>query len=455
VLKERLTTFPDGLRLDLLKMTCQKQLSCAAIILWAAVTSGGVFLVPERNALWITDYPPGMPCSLSQLAEVDRAFGWGRVSYDRVTSTCTVTGDLIIGANDGSQTVLKIGSAERPDETLVMKGNLYIHPYFVAGRNKGLYWRAPRRKNAVVVGDREDKTVKASLKFACSPEARFTLRCGRMPWIETGALQHGGGLYVYNSRVAPLSPAPGCEIGDGLEGVYLEGSTVLDNAKITGVKGMLYRMAPGVNRDCVVKDTTFERVGAPIAGGVRAASGCRFINCGTAVLDRGSLDLELSDCVFKGNELNWALTYSDKGLVCIDCRWETPGKANRYRIWTDKTGKRRRPKFANRRHVVVEVLDAAGKPVAGATVSFRSEQEGCGLLQNRTYKTGKDGRTPGEGQDGALQLTEYVKTATDVPDEPDVKFFTYAITAESRGKRTTVQNVAPARSWETISLTLK
>ena len=436
-------------------MTCRRNLPCVVILLWAAVASAGVFLVPERNALWVTDYPPAAPCSLSRLAAVDRAFGWGRVSYDQSTSTCTVTGGLIIGANDGSETVLKIGSAERPNETLVMKGDLTIHPYFVAGENKGVYWRVPRRMNAVVVGDKENKAINASLKFDCSPEARFTLRCCRLPWIGRSILQHGGGLYVYNSQMSPLSPAPGCEIGDGAEGVHLEGSTVFDNARITGINGMLYRMGPGVNRECVVKDTTFERVGVPIAGGVRAASGCRFINCGTAVMDRGSLDLELTDCVFKGNERNWALTYSDNGLICIDCDWETSKQANQYRVWTDKAGKKRHPRFTNRRHVVVEVLDATGEPVADATVSFTSEQEGCDLLQNRTFKTGKDGRTPGQGQAGALQLTEYITTATDVPERPRVESFTYTITAQKQGRRTTAQHVAPARSWETVFLTLR
>jgi len=431
-----------------------KDLLGATALLWAAAAHGGVFLVPERNALWIIDYPPARPCSLSQLAEVDRALGWGRVSYDRDTSTCTVTGDLIIGANDGSETVLKIGSAERPRETLVMAGNLYIHPYFVAGENQGRYWRAPRRMNVVVVGDRANKRIRASLKFACSPEERFTLRCGRMPWIES-SLQHGGGLYVHNSQIAPLSSAPGCEIGDGVEGVYLEGSTVLDNARIGGVSGMLYRMGPGVNRDCIVRNTTFERVDVPIAGGVRKASRCRFINCGTAIMDRGSLDLELTDCVFEGNGQNWSLTYSNKGLVCIDCEWDTPRKANPYRVWTDRAGKKRHPKLTNRRHVVVEVLDAAGKPVEGATVSFRSEQEGCDLLQNRTFATGKDGRTPGRGQGRAMQLTEYIKTATDIPDKPAVKFFSYTINAEKRGRSVAVQNVRPDRSWRTVPLTLE
>ena len=435
-------------------MALQTVLPCATILLWVGAASGGVFLVPERNALWVIDYPPAMPCSLSQLAEVDRAFGWGRVSYDQDASTCTVTGDLIIGANDGSETVLRIGSAKRPDETLVMKGNLYIHPYFVAGENQGLYWRAPRRMNAVVVGDREDKTIRASLKFACSPDARFTLRCGRMPWIAS-SLQHGGGLYVYNSQIAPLNPTPGYEIGDGIEGVYLEGSTVLDNAKITGVSGMLYRMSPGVNRDCIVTDTTFERVGVPIAGGVRRASRCRFINCGTAVMDRGSLDLELIDCVFRDNERNWGLGYSDKGLVCIDCDWDTPQREDLHRVWTNKAGKKQRPKFTNRRRVVVEVLDAEGKPVTGATVSFKSEQEGCDLLQSRTYRTGRIGRTPGRDQDGALQLTEYIKIATDVPGKPEVRSFTYTITAERRGKHAIVRNVTPDRSWKTIPLTLE
>lgn len=425
-----------------------KALVRAALALWAAATLGGAMLDPERDAIRLLNYPPEAPCDLPRLAETDRAFGWGRVLYDNATNTCVILGDLIVGANDGSETVLKIGSRERPNETLIMKGNLYLHPYFIEGDNRehnGDYWRAPKRMNALILGEKGDNSIKASLKFACSPSEKHTLYGGRAPWIKKGT-QQGGGLYVYNSQIAPLSDAPGCEIGDG-EGLYLAGGSVFENATITGIKGKLYRMGPGVNKDYLVKDSTFSRIDAPLTDTAKKVSGCVFSDCGTAVLDRGSLDAELVDCVFKNNQRNWSLTYSDNGLVCVDCQWDTPREENRYRVGVDNTGKKRYPKFSNRHRIVVKVLDDAGKPVVGASVSVDAEQDAVGSFQ-REFRTGADGATD------AIVLTEYIETATDTPDKPAVAAFSYAVAAEKNGKRATVRNVKPDQAGKTVVLSL-
>ncbi len=419
----------------------------------AAPAPAAVFLDLEHNAIVMTDYPPAAPCSLARLAAVDRAFGWGRVVYDSVSNTCVITGDLVIGANDGTESVLQVGSADRLRETLIMRGNLYIHPYFIRGANPGKYWQAPKKMNALVLGDRTNGAVNAALLFDCAPTNRRMFSCGHLPWAVFDA-EWGGGLYVYNSRIAPLNPAPGHAIGDGNVGIYLMGSTVFENADISGVNGMLYRMGPGINKDYSIKDTTFERVATPLAGGHQKMQGCRFIACGTAVLDRGSIDAELTDCVFRGNARNWSLTYSDKGLTCIDCVWDEPGRGDVYGIWTNAAGKIQRPKFTCRRHVVVAVADASGKPVAGATVSFKPEQPGCDLLLTRTCATGPDGRTPGKGQAGPMQLTEYIKTATDMPDRPDMQAFTYVITAEQKGRRASIAGFVPDQSWKIANLIL-
>jgi hypothetical protein len=337
-----------------------------------------------------------------------------------------------------------------------MKGNLYIHPYFIRDENKGKYWEAPKKMNALILGDQNYKAIKATLQFACSPTEKYTLSCGRLSGIKID-FQWGGGLYVYNSQIAPLNPAPGYEIGDisSKVGIYLMGSTVFDNALILGVKGILYRLGPGINKDYLVRNTIFEKVETPLACGNQKMSGCQFINCGTAVLDRGSLNAELTDCVFQGNDCNWALTYSDQGLTCIDCTWDTPQKENLYRVYITAKGERQTPKFTNCRHVVVEVRDPAGNPIEDATVSFRAEQDGCTLLQTRTFKTNAEGKTPGNGQENALLLIEYVKSATATPDRPVTQNFTYTISAEKGGKRATLANVSPDLSWKTIKLTLE
>jgi len=427
----------------------RKDICCIIVVLLGVrLGIGGVFFDQERNVLRVTDYPPEAPCDLTRLAEADRALGWGRVSYDEASNICVVVGDLVIGSNDGSETVLQIGSAERTNETLVMRGNLYVAPYWIQGGNAEKSWQAPKM-NAIMLGNPTNKTIKAALKFACTPTNKWSLSCGEVPWIDKNK-KRGSGVYVFNSQIAALDPAPGCEISVGKQGVC---STVFDGALISGVASMLYRMAPCITN--LIRNAIFERVGVPLAGGAQKMSGCKFINCGTAVMDQGDIDAELTDCVFQGNDHNWSLTSSDKGLTCIDCTWDAPHKGDMYRSWTNAVGKVQHPKFTSRRHVVVEVLDAAGKPVKNVTVTFKAQQAGCDLLPGRKYETGLDGRTPEKNQDGALQLTEYIKTATGTPDKPDVQTFTYAITAETKDKQATVENIAPNQSWKIVTLTLK
>jgi hypothetical protein len=436
-----------------------KNIAVTMMSLWALSATGGALIDNERNAIRLMNYPPEAPCSLSRLAETDRAFGWGRVKYDNATNTCVITGDLIIGSNDGSETILKVGSSEHPDETLIMKGNIYIHPYFIEGENRehnGDYWRAPKRMNALILGENENKNITATLKFACSPDKRYTVYGGFAPWIKKGT-QQGGGLYVYNSQIAPLNPETGNEIGsiEGI-GMYLAGGSVFDNAKITGVKGALHRMGAGINKDFLVRNTMFTRVSMPLtASGVCKVSTCMFVDCETAVSDRGSLELELTDCVFRGNEQNWALTYSDNGLVCVDCIWDAPRKEDFYRVSVDNKGIKKYPKFSDRHQVTVKVIDDAGNPVADVIVSFKAEQAGCDLLQNREFRTDKDGMTPAKGNDGAIVMTEYVKTATEVPDKPNTSFFTYTVTARKNNKCGSIQNFKPTQSGEPVVLTLR
>lgn len=414
-----------------------------------------VFLDSEREAIRLIDYPPEVPCTLRRLAKLDELFGWGKVDYNAETSACTLTCNLIIGSNDSTETVLQVGTEDAPQETLVMKGNLYIHPYFVSGDNEGVYWRVPKLMNALVLGSKENRGVRAALKFACTPNEKYTLYCGHLPWIDRDRRQWGGGLYAYDSVVTALRPAPGYEIGDAKRGnAYLHGSVVLDRAEISWVKGWLYGLQLSHSKDYSLKDTLFDHVRVPLLNGHQKAVGCTFSNCETAVKDYGSLDAELIGCTFRSNARHWSLPYTKKVLVCVDCEWDSPRLGNEYRA-RSKDGKTWYPTFSCRRHIVVEVVDRAGEPIDGATVTFRAEQDGCDVLQNREQRTGADGRTPGKGQDGAILLTEFIKKATDVPNQPEATTFSYTFRATAQGYRAGIlKGVQPKQSWDTFKIVL-
>lgn len=435
-----------------------KALFLAAVTMLAAAPSrAGVYVDAARDAVVVVDYPASLPCTPARLAAMDRACGWGRVEYDAAAQTCTLTGGLIIGANDGSETVFQVGASDRPRERLVMRGNLYIHPYFIQGENGEVYWKAPKRMNALVLGDRTNQSISAALQFACTPAERWTLFVGKLPWLDAGLVQWGGGLYAYHSRIEPLDSAPGCEIGDNVRGVYM-GATVLENSRIAGVKGMLYGMGMAVHtpdlKDYSIRDTVFERVEFPLADGVHKLYGCKFINCGTAVLDRGGVNAELTDCVFQGNDRNWSLTYTDQGVVLVDCAWDAPRLGDVQRTWTNRAGKVQVPKVTVRRQTVVAVQDAAGRPVAGAEVVCQAEQEGDGLPPLRKAKTDAQGRTPAPGMPGVLLLTDYIRTAAAEPEPPAVSEYSYTLTAAAGGKTARVEKYRPAQAAGVIVIQL-
>ena len=396
-----------------------------------------------------------MPCTLKRLAKLDELSGWNRIDYDASNCTCTVTGNLIIGSNDGTETVLQVGTEDAPNETLVMAGDLYVHPYFVSGENEGVYWRVPRLMNALVLGSKEDESIRAALKFACTPSEKYTLYCGRLRCIERDKRQWGGGLYVYNSVVTALRPSPGYEIGDGKRGnAYLHGSAVFERAEVSWVKGWLYGLQLSHSKDYSLKSTVFDHIGTPLLNGKQLAVGCTFSNCETAVKDYGSLDAKLIGCTFRNNARHWSLRYTKRVFVCVDGEWDQPTKGNEYRART-RDSRTWHPTLSCRRHIVVEVVDLAGKPIKGATVTFRSEQDGCDVIQSREHRTSSDGRTPGKGHDGAILLTEFIRRATDVPDQPETTTFSYTLKADAPGFTAgTLTGVQPGRSWEVFTIAL-
>ncbi len=420
----------------------------------------GIVLDEARDAIRITDYPPECPCTLARLAAVDRAFGWNRVSHDAAQDAYTVRGTLIVGANDewnaaaphGTETVLRIGSADHPRETLIMRGDLFVAPYWIAGENPAEYWSAARKRTLLRIGDPHDPGTRASLKFACGAGACYTLYCGRLPW--NPAPQFGGGVEVYHGEISALDPDAGL-IGDAARGdLHLYGSVVLDHARLADVKGRLAGLSGGGSKEYRLNHTRFERIGAALVNGIQKASGCTFAHCGTAVLDQGGLRAELSGCLFQSNACNWSLRYTGK-LSLVDCAWEPPSRHDEYRVWTNRQGQVTVPALTVSRHIVAEVTDAAGRPVPGAAMTWRAEQDAEADRQARPIVTGADGLTPGpDHAEQALLLKASLTRATDIPNQPDTISYSYTLTAEKDGARSTLTGVTPDVSWMRVRLIL-
>lgn len=193
--------------------------------------------------------------------------------------------------------------------------------------------------------------------------------------------------------------------------------------------------------------TRFEDCGIAIHGTYQAElRGCTFANCTTGIVTGSRFPLRMYDCAFSGNERNWAVDYLH--TVAIDCtvdRWE----GGSYSAERDTF-------LVSKRHVIVRVVDAQGEPVKGALVKATvPASPAAGDLDVTVAKTGTDGRTPGEGEVGALLLSELVIRAPQAEGAEPVREG-YAWTIEAReGERVgRVEGFAPKESWETVEITI-
>ena len=416
----------------------------------------------ESDTISVVDYLESVPCTLKAILLADKMNGWGKVTHDKASDTYTVVCDLKIGTNDGTDSYLQLGTASTPRETLVMRGNLIVAPYWVSGEGPAKEWtQAPRAVNRLTLGDPDDKTIAPTVKFDCSPDRRFTVYVGVVLTddnrFKTG---HGGQLHVYNGTFTALTQKKGSEFGTpgrhaGL--VMMGDSIILDGATISWVAGS---MAYGISGRAQVADTVFEHGTSVTYGGVGPHnwSGCTFRHfSGAPIFDSGGLRMTLTDCTFENNVRNWNLHYTKHGLTGIDCNIGAPGQPDSHAMWIKpETGEEHHPTFTSKRHIVVEVVDENGKPVPGAAVKVRCEQVAVQTVENGEQNANADGRTPAKGEESPILLTEALRRASDTPNKPEVKRYSFSIDASSDGfVASSVKALRPAESWEIVRIVLE
>ena len=424
----------------------------------ACLARASIYYDEEARCIRVVDFPEHAPCTLERLLYMDRLCGWGKVVHEPQQDSYTVTGDLWVGSNDGTDTYLQIAGPEHPHETLIMRGNLLVYPYWIEGENpEEHYSKMPEAVNRLTVGVPGDASVAGALKFLDEADAGYSLSVGRFP-LPDGSLGqgYGGQLHVYHGTITSATPEPGGQFGASspIGGMNLCGnSVVLDHATLSWIAGAA---TYGMGYNGKVAHTLFEHLGTAIINGKHDLVGCTFSNCEVAVRDYGSLDAVLTDCIFRDNDQNWTLTFSDRGLVCIDCTYDEPRKGNVYQAWRNKnTGQMQYPSFVSKRHTVVEVVDQAGQPVPGALVKVRCEQATSEIAENATQRTNQLGRTPTRGEDGAILLVEVVKQATEVPNQPKVTELTYAMEASAEGYAPgRLEHFRPVESWQVVRIVL-
>ena len=429
-----------------------RQFSLTLVLSLACLCRAGIFYDDQAKCIRVVDFPKEAPCTLRTLLRMARLHGWHFVVHDDATDTYRVSSDLWIGSNDGTDTYLQVGSREHPRETLIMNGDLVMHPFWIQGQNCEPSWRqASKAVNRLTVGVPGDPSVRPMLKF----EPSHMLILGRVPAAEGRSVTgHGGQLHVHHAAITSASPGVAFGRPSAKAGMRLTGdSVVLDHASLSWIKGF---MTYGMGHNGSVRDSVFDHGGAAIINGQHDLRRCVLSDCGTAVLDYGSLDAVLTDCTFTRNDCNWSLAFSKKGLVCIDCTYDPPKKGNVYRCWVNRRTKQKQyPSFVSKRHIIVEVVGAHGEEIAGAQVRARCEQGAAAMAVHGTQTTNKLGRTPGKDEGDAILLTELMRQATDVANQPRETVYSYTIEAGADGFAPNARHgFRPTRSWEVVRLVL-
>ncbi len=424
---------------------CRQVISMALAAVLAGAAGAGIVYDRALDAIWLTDFPEVYPCTLRLIRDADALNNWGRVAHDPAKETYALSCNLLIGANNGTVTYLQIGTAAHPGETLVMRGNVYVMPSHIEGENEGVYWRARIPVNRLRLGAPDDPAIRAQLKFECARPGEFGLFTGRLPagLKKTGRLT-GGRLHVFQGAISALRPGTNHAwsasfMGDGL---------VLDGANLSWGGRMLHGA-----QDCrprgeyLIRNCVFEHAQWGLENGPNILSGCAFRDFETVVMDYGSIDATFVDCVFENNRRNWHLRTTDKGVVLIDCAVDRPGRDDL--VQASRTPPNR-GMVQSKRHAVVEIVSADGKPVAGARVVIRCEQGLPETVAHWRQTTDDYGRTPGRGDPRAVLLTEYTWKMNLAPEH-----YSYMIEAVSlQGGTAKVGGIRADQSWKIIRVVM-
>jgi len=416
------------------------------VLSWGGAGRAGIAYDPGGNVMRVTDFPAGYPCTMERLAVMDRTCGWGKVRPDPASGAYVVDCDLVIGAVNGAATHFVV----RPGETVRMGARLVVRPAHVPGPGRT---GGGARVNRLTVGATGQAGSPASLLLAPGDgKTGGGLFACASPWERPPPGATGAEVHVGRAVISCASP------GQDTAYVNLLGARiVLKDTTISRLAGPGGVMLYGVTREtATVESCIFENGRTGVYNSGQRMTGCTFRGFELALNDAGSLDAELVDCTFADNVRNWALLHSRWGLTLIDCTWEAPRQNDVYRCWQNpRTGKKQYPCFTGKRHVIVQVLDAGGRPAPNARVVPVCEQGAAAIGATPSLTTGPDGRTPGRGAPDALLLTEVRKQATDVLNRPAVQEYSYRIQVSAEGGRSAVvAGFRPQRSWEVVEIVL-
>ena len=179
-------------------MTSHSRIAVVLALLLVTGAFAAVEWEPAENCLRVIDYPEESPATIDDLVRADRENGWGKVTHDAETDTCTVEATLWIGLNEGLGTFLQLGRIDHPKEVLRVKGNVWIRaPRLSLKRPDGRYSVVNRLR----LGHPDRPEIHATLKIVCEKRGQFHLMVG-----DDRKYACRGSLHVYNSTITAAQP---------------------------------------------------------------------------------------------------------------------------------------------------------------------------------------------------------------------------------------------------------
>lgn len=412
--------------------------SLALVIISAAWgTTAGAELTYDKaaNTILVAGFPLDKPAALADVLKADQAGGWNVVKHDQATDTYVISADLAIGLSDGSDTVLAIGSANHPNQTLILKGDLRVN----APKEKS--YMLYTGSNALTIGVPDNPQIKPTVKFDCSEDGEYTFSIGL-----------GTTVQLYNATLTAATL-------DGKHRPHWRGSPgspgrfEMINSVLSGFAWLGIQTSEATVRGCV-----FEQIGTVLGNGAQWAENCVFRNCGAALSDGGCLDCTVVNCRFENNKQNWILRHTARGIRAVDCFFgESEVREVMCQRWKNpQTGGWQYPTFFAQRHIVVSVKDAAGKPVADAKVTVANEQGDPSAVAHGVALTDQEGKTPAPGSGNALLLTDYLYRASEDPKNPIEKRYTYTVTVTAPNYASAkVTGIDPDETWVVKEIIIK
>lgn len=388
-----------------------------------ALCAGQVQYDSGTRTLRVTGHPRIDPATAGELYRTDTAHGWGVV--DRDGKTTKVYADVVVGANDGSSTWFRIGGAQAPDETLVIRGRLTV------SASKIRSWHRYTGVNGLILEGKHEDEPTVSLWFEKREQGESGIRFGQ-----------GSAFVAKRACIGASATNRAAWVGWNGSPAHLR----LRDCVVSGFTRLYGLRTIG---DAAVRGCIFENMGIVLGNGQHHVEDCTFRNVDCALFDGGALSALVVACRFEDNVRHWRLASTTEGIRAVDCvfgREREPGPHIRCHYWP-KRGRTTYPLFLAERRIVVAVRNADGTPVPEARVTVQCEQKHCPtpLLAARTDARG---RTPAVGSGRALCLADRVLQATDRADEPAEAAFTYTVTVQTQGCiPAVIRGVDPDPAW--------